>query len=466
MPIRMTLLAASVVFALSIKAQASSELQPQNNSSSANRPAEVMTVTATKMEENVREIPVSVQVTTGEELEQKGIYSLEPFMKTLPNVAISNNYGVFSSPSYRGLATSAFAQESPITVYIDGVPHSSVYGMDLGLLNVERVEFLRGTQSTLYGQSSLGGVINVITRKSSGEPEGKLVAEIAERNSRMIYGAYGQDLIEDVLSFNIAGRFRDSSGHLTNNYPGSRSDYDESKANQYNGHFRWNISDRTHAILSFNGENRDDGGLPFYAENDGSLTTRQEVDAKNSVKVADQALKVEHEADSFVVTYLAANQQTSAQHISDMDRTNGSTSPALGDFDGAKFVDDSDIETQSHELRFNSNNSEIRWIGGIFYQDNLYDAKDNGTVVPNTLFGPMESHNMTDVSSDQYAVFGQSTFNITDKLEATFGLRWQKDEKNIDSSTSNVISGMEMASQYNRSASWDVWLPKVHLAIS
>ncbi len=98
MPIRMTLLAASVVFALSIKAQASSELQPQNNSSSANRPAEVMTVTATKMEENVREIPVSVQVTTGEELEQKGIYSLEPFMKTLPNVAISNNYGVFSSP--------------------------------------------------------------------------------------------------------------------------------------------------------------------------------------------------------------------------------------------------------------------------------------------------------------------------------------------------------------------------------
>ncbi|MGF1715960.1 TonB-dependent receptor [Photobacterium chitinilyticum] len=460
MPIRMTLLAASVVFALSIKAQASSELQSQNNLSSANRPAEVMTVTATKMEENVREIPVSVQVTTGEELEQKGIYSLEPFMKTLPNVAISNNYGVFSSPSYRGLATSAFAQESPITVYIDGVPHSSVYGMDLGLLNVERVEFLRGTQSTLYGQSSLGGVINVITRKSSGEPEGKLVAEIAERNSRMIYGAYGQDLIEDVLSFNIAGRFRDSSGHLTNNYPGSRSDYDESKANQYNGHFRWNISDRTHAILSFNGESRDNGGLPFYAENDGSLTTRQEVDAKNNVKVADQALKVEHEADSFVVTYLAANQHTSAQHISDMDRTNGSVSPVLGNFDGAKFMDDSDIETQSHELRFNSNNSEIRWVGGIFYQDNLYDAKDNGTVVPNSLFGPMESHNMTDVSSDQYAVFGQSTFNVTDKLEATLGLRWQKDEKNIDSSTSNVISGMEMASQYNRSASWDVWLPK------
>ncbi|MEJ2766422.1 TonB-dependent receptor plug domain-containing protein [Photobacterium sp. MCCC 1A19761] len=147
MQTRMKLLAASVVFALSSNALASAEINSPNRSPSDHDGLEVMIVTATKTEENVRDIPVSVQVTTGEELEKKRIYSLEPFIKTLPNVAISNNYGVFSSPNYRGLATSAFAQESPITVYINGVPHSSVYGMDLGLLNVERVEFLRGSQS-------------------------------------------------------------------------------------------------------------------------------------------------------------------------------------------------------------------------------------------------------------------------------------------------------------------------------
>ncbi|ELR66776.1 TonB-dependent receptor [Photobacterium marinum] len=461
MPTRMTLLAASVVFALSSNAQASVEIDSPNSSPSDHDALEVMTVTATKMEENVRDIPVSVQVTTGEELEKKRIYSLEPFFKTLPNVAISNNYGVFSSPNYRGLATSAFAQESPITVYINGVPHSSVYGMDLGLLNVERVEFLRGSQSTLYGQSSLGGVINVITRQPDDMPEGKLVAEAAEYDGRMIYGSYGQALIEDVLSFNIAGRYRESSGYLTNKYPGSRSDYDESEAYQYNGNLRWNITDRTHAILSLNGEDRDNGGLPFYAENDGSLMTRQEIDAKNRVKVSDQALKIEHETDNFVTTYLAANQKTSADHVSDMDRTNGSTSPVIGNFDGAKFIDDSEVSTQTHELRFNSNNSDIRWVGGVFYQDHLYDAKDNGTVVPNSNFGHMEAHNMSDVSGEQFAIFGQSIFPVTDRLETTLGLRWQKDDKEIDSSNRSVMMGNDTTTNYKREASWDVWLPKL-----
>lgn len=464
MQTHLTLLAVSVVFALTPNAQAAMDMNSPTSSYSDHDVIEVMTVTATKMEENVRDIPVSVQVTSGEELEQKAIYSLEPFLKTLPNVAISNNYGIFSSPTYRGLTTSAFAQESPITVYIDGVPHSSVYGMDLGLLNVERVEFLRGTQSTLYGQSSLGGVINIITRQPDDIAEGKLMVEAAEYDSRMYSGAYGQALIDDVLSFTMAGRYRESAGYLINTYPGSNKNYDESEEYQYNGSLRWNITETTHAILSINGENRDNGGLPFYAENDGSLKTQQEIDAKNKVKVSEQAFKIEHEADRFVATYLAANQNTSAEHISDMDRTIGSTSPVLGSFDGAKFIDNSEVSTQTHELRFNSNDSEVRWVSGVFYQNHLYDAKDNGSVVPNSMLGHMEAHNMSDVSGEQFAFFGQGIFPVTDRFETTLGLRWQKDDKEIDSSNRSVMLGTDTTTTYQRKASWDVWLPKLAFA--
>lgn len=425
---------------------------------------DVITVTATKQEENVRKIPISVQVTTGEELERKGIYSLEPYLRRLPNVSVSNNYGIFSSPSFRGLATSAFAQESPITVYIDGVPHSSVYGMDLGLLNVERVEFLRGTQSTLYGQSSLGGVVNVITKEPDGEPQGKIVAELAEFDGRMLYGSYAQALIEDVLNFNLAGRYRTSSGYMTNDYPGSRRDYDESESYQYNGTLRWNINDTTHAIVTLNGEDRNNGGMPFYAENDGSLSTTQEIDARNKVQVAEQVLKLEHQGEDITLTYLAAHQNTKADHTSDMDRTNGSFSPDLGNLDDAKFIDKSEVRSFTHEMRLSANQENLRWVAGVYYQDHLYDALDNGSVVPNFLYGYMESHNNTDVSGDQIASFGQASFYLSSNSQMTLGLRWQKDNKQTDFSSKTIVAGGATHTQYQADASWDVWLPKLALS--
>ncbi|MDA0149567.1 TonB-dependent receptor [Vibrio sp. LaRot3] len=434
---------------------------PQMVSASDASDVEVITVTASKMEENVLDIPVSVQVVSGEELEQKAIYSLEPFLKQLPNVAVSNNYGIFSSPNYRGLATSAFAQESPITVFIDGVPHSSVYGMNLGLLDVDQIEFLRGTQSTLYGQSSLGGVINIKTKQPSGYPEGRVIAEFSENDGQMYFGSYRQDLIEDVLSFGIAARYRGSEGYLENEFPTSKRNYDEVQVGQWNGNVRWNISPQTHVIISFNHEDSDNGGLPFYAENDGSFKTSQEVDAFNRVQVSDQSLKLEHEADAVTVTYLAANQATSAQHESDMDRTFGSSSPLLGDFNGAKFFDDSEVSSMTHELRLSSRYSDFKWVTGIYYQDSLYDAKDNGNYVPNSLFGPMEAHNSSDVAAEQYAVFGQVRIPVTEKFETTLGLRWQRDDKEFDSVNRSVMFGSETVMTFSQQADWDVWLPKI-----
>ncbi|RMH93594.1 hypothetical protein EBB59_04965 [Lysobacter pythonis] len=423
---------------------------------------ESITVTANKLEENAREIPASIQVITGEQLEQSGIYSLEPLLRRLPNTTVSNNYGVFASPSYRGLTTSAFTQESAITIYIDGVPHSSVYGMDLGLLNIERVEVLRGAQSTLYGQNSMGGVINIITRQESGAPRGQLGAELAEYGGRFATASFSGDLIDETLSLTLSARYRHSNGYLENRFPGVDKNYDKINSAQYKGSLLWRLSGQTHAVLSFNNENKNNGGIPLYAGRDFRRHTRQEVETWNKVALDEQSLKVEHDFGPFITTYLGTNQRTDARHQSDMDRTNGSFSPNIGSLDGARFIDHSIVSNRSHELRF-AGQKALRWVAGLYYQNNLYDALDNGSVVPNSLFGHMQAHNMTDVRGKQVAAFGQLTVPLGSRLESTIGLRWQRDDKRIDYKDHVIIGGMETRTSYSRGDRWDIWLPKFSL---
>ena len=414
-----------------------------------------LTVTANKMEEDVRTIPMSVQVITGEQLEEAGIRSVEPLLRRIPNMMVSKNYGAFTSPNYRGLNTSRFSQESPVTIYVDGVPYFSTYGMDVGLVNVDRVEVLRGAQSTIYGQYSIGGVINIISRKEPGVFYGKGTAELGQDGHRLLSASTGGELVPNRLSANLAVLYEATDGYLKNNFGASNEKVDGTDYRQLNARIDWQSTEDLEITLVLNSQWQDNGVLPMVAGDDIIFDTAQEVEGFNEIRTHTQSLRVNYDLGPAIATYLLANKKTDVAHKSDLDRTTGTI------FDGAYFFDESVLESTSHELRFVSPNAEgMRWVAGLYYFDGLYDAEDNGLTVP----GVLDSHTFTDVETKQYSVFGQVTVPISEPLEATLGIRYQRDEKQTDFSSLTVLGGMDIPTAYRRDATWNVWLPKVALA--
>lgn len=143
-------------------------------------PLEEVVVTATRLETPTRQIGSSITVVTGEEIEQKQKVSVLEVLRSVPalDVVQSGGPGNQTSVFIRG------AKSEHTLVLLDGVemndPSSTSRGFNFANLtteNIERIEIIRGPQSTLYGSDAIGGVINIITKKGKGKPSGFVSAE-------------------------------------------------------------------------------------------------------------------------------------------------------------------------------------------------------------------------------------------------------------------------------------------------
>ncbi len=127
---------------------------------------DTITVTANKVEENVQDVPMGITVFSDQNIEDRHIESVLDIADFVPNLSIFDN-GVsgMNSPSTRGIH--AFVESLTVSsgLYVDGVPILSATGYEDALLDIERVEVLRGPQGTLYGKNTEAGVINIITRQ-------------------------------------------------------------------------------------------------------------------------------------------------------------------------------------------------------------------------------------------------------------------------------------------------------------
>lgn len=142
--------------------------------SDASSPAQVLetiTVTGTRRREPVRDVPVQLNTLPAEQLEQSGARTLTDYMSTQPGVDIQTSGGPGrGSVAIRGVDTGT-ATIATVGVYVDEVPYGSstayavgsVTALDMGLLDLNRVEVLRGPQGTIYGASTMGGLIKYVT---------------------------------------------------------------------------------------------------------------------------------------------------------------------------------------------------------------------------------------------------------------------------------------------------------------
>lgn len=206
--------------------------QEAANSDQATSIADVV-VTAQRREERLIDVPLSVSTLGGEALSRAGVADVSGIGGYVPNIQINQTVGGSFGPliSMRGLAPSAdtsLGRDQPVGMYIDGVPIAKSTGAAFDTVDLERIEVLRGPQGTLYGKNTIGGAVNLVTRRPTGVFGGKFMlgvgsADLFEQRLSLDLPRIGE-IGEGLGAFDIkvayTGRTRD--GFFDNTHPAAR----------------------------------------------------------------------------------------------------------------------------------------------------------------------------------------------------------------------------------------------------
>lgn len=179
---------------------------------------EEVVVTAQKREERAQDVPISITAVGKDALERRGLTNVAQLGSYLPNVEIKNTVSFAGSSqilvaSIRGAGQNDFAfnLEPGVGVYIDGVYFARSLGAVVDLLDLDRIEVLRGPQGTLFGRNTIGGALNIVTREPGDEAGYQLEATTGEFHRADIRGSVDIPLVEDrwLSQFSFSSKQRD-----------------------------------------------------------------------------------------------------------------------------------------------------------------------------------------------------------------------------------------------------------------
>jgi len=410
-----------------------------------------LTVTAQKQEENIQEVPISLTVLDRLSLEDKNIDDVWDIMDNIPGLMNFDTgmSDIFAQPSMRGITAPSTTFNSSVGLYIDGAPVFASPGFAANLIDIERVEVLRGPQGTLYGKNSEAGAINIITHKLNNELRGKIGTRIGEDNKKMFTGSVSGPIIEDQLYFGLAGQKDTKDGFLKNETLGG---YDDDRDRLYGqGQLRWTPNDDLDVSFIVSRMSADEGvspqapnanmmamyGQPALPDRTTYSDFRPHKDATNDF----QTLKVDYQlSESMSISSITARKVTDWKAKGDYDFT---LMPIY------HLYVDNEYSTLSQEVRLNWKSEKIKGLVGL-YADKHSNDIDTGNVMSDF------SHLATtkrELSGDSYSIFGQVGYALSDDLHLTTGLRYETQNMDYDDELLNI----------NTDKSWSKVTPKISL---
>jgi outer membrane receptor protein involved in Fe transport len=372
---------------------------------------EEVIVSALKREQSLMDTPIAVSAFTGDWLDEIGANDLADFLQSAPGTAIVDSGTGDQSISIRGI--SSLYGDSPVGYYLDEVPFNFI-GIplvpDVRTFDLERVEVLRGPQGTLYGSSSLGGTVRILTRDPVlNEFQGKL--DLTGSNTHDGGSNYGVKaainlpLVDDRLALRIVGTTEDYSGWLDDTASGLK-DVNDRDIQTLRAKLLWTPTDTVELVL---------GAWAYRSDADAGSTGNDDREFVNSVAPGSGILApntIDYDLYSALLTintrYFDVVSSTS---YLDFMYTSG------GAFNTTRPAD-----TFAQEIRFTSNfEGPWQWTAGAFYRDlTTAFAFELPGFPPST----------QDTSSESWAVFGELTYAFTEELEGTVGLRQFEDTRN------------------------------------
>jgi iron complex outermembrane receptor protein len=195
--------------------------QPAGTALTATRPDRLddIVVTARKVEENLQQVPVSVTAISSEDIAERNIQGLRDIARYTPGFSFENFTGPLAAPIIRGQTqTRVDLPVQNVASFFNGVYLQRGYMIDASLLDVERVEVIKGPQSALYGRNAFSGAINYITRRPGDTLQGR--AEVTAGNyERLDYKGSISGPLTSWLGVTAAIGHSEQDGTWSNNHP-------------------------------------------------------------------------------------------------------------------------------------------------------------------------------------------------------------------------------------------------------
>lgn len=184
---------------------------------------EELIVTARKRNENLLEVPLNITAFSETELERQNIIALEDLAAFTPSLQFQDVNGAFQNPAIRGLSqTDQISPQGNVGVFLDGVYLNNRSGLEFGLLDVARIEVVKGPQSALYGRNTFGGAINYVTKQPElGEFGGRIEATGGTHKRHSLAGNVNIPL-GDVAALRVFGGFSEFGGTIPNLRDGNK----------------------------------------------------------------------------------------------------------------------------------------------------------------------------------------------------------------------------------------------------
>ncbi len=451
--------------------QQPSASQPSDKPTAA---LESVTVTAQKRVENAQAVPLSIDVLSTDKLSEMNVNSMTDYVKLLPSVSIQSTSPGFSQIYMRGVASGSNGNHSgpspSVGVYLDEEPITTIQGaLDLHVYDVARVEALAGPQGTLYGASSQAGTIRIITNKP--DPSAFAASVSTEINS-VANGTLGYTVegfvnlpLSDKAALRVAGWNEHDGGYIDNvlgsrTYPTSgiaasnanrvHDAYNESWLRGARAALKVDLLDDWSITPTIMGQSQHNGGGFAFDPKIGDLKVSHGYPEYQEDRWVQSALTVQGKIGNFDLVY--AYSHLNRSDWTDLDYSDYSfwydTLSGYGKYitdnngnyinPGQHIRGNDRYAKSSHELRINSPKDErFRFVAGFFDEQQSHRISQNyqidglatATSVtgwPGTLWLTKQHRQDND-----YAVFGELSYDITDQLTGTVGARFFHTEDSL-----------------------------------
>jgi iron complex outermembrane receptor protein len=430
-----------------------------------------VTVTATRREESLQKVPVAVSVIDGEQLERDNRNGVASIVQQIPSLNFRTGASNKDTSLFiRGVGTISTSPgvEPTVATVIDGVVYGRPGQATLDLLDLDRIEVLRGPQGTLFGKNASAGVLNVVTKAPTEETHGYIDQSYYSGNESRTRFGIGGSLIPGTLKGSVTTLFGSYDGNVDNKLNGQEVNGYNRKGIRGKLEFTPN-EDVTFTLAADYMQSRDDtpNGVvskaltpafasalaPVSAQSD---SRKLSSDFRSHVDDINKGLsgQLDWKLGDYTLTSITAWRGWNNAQYQDGDRLGTITAAFPGTEDKGRL----DYDQYSQELRLASPKGEfLEYVGGLFYMH----GKDTETYQRTLITTTRQDRGVADYSttSDSSSVFGEATFNFRPDLRLIAGLRWTHDELEYDhrrvSTSATTVSGIQPATSSSGSVDED-----------
>lgn len=200
-------------------AATTAQAQDTNNAEASAEGVQDIVVTAQFRSTNLQDTPLAITAISAEELAGRSFNNIADVGKSAPSVTLrpaSAGYGKSTQAYIRGIGQTDFnfALEPAVGFYVDDVYHASLFGTSFDLLDLERVEILRGPQGTLFGKNSIGGAVRLISKKPANTYEASIEGTYGSYERIDVRGMLNVPVLDDVLALRLSFASKERNGYV------------------------------------------------------------------------------------------------------------------------------------------------------------------------------------------------------------------------------------------------------------